>query len=138
MKIPKMLKSIRMKLFLTLTIVVVIIVFLLIFVNSVVLESYYLYSKVNTLLSVQTKVNEYYNELPSNIDVELELEKIAVNNNFDIILKTDDDINIYSSNRNFLDTLGQINLLSKDTNSKNMIYAKDNVQIRTMKDTKTD
>lgn len=138
MKTPKMLKSIRMKLFFTLTIVVVIIVFLLIFVNSVVLESYYLYSKVNTLLNVYSKVNTYYNELPSNVDVELELEKIAVNNNFDIILKTNDDINIYSSNRNFLDTLGKINVLSKDTNNKNMIYSKDNVQIRTMNDTKTD
>ena len=43
MKIPKPLKSIRMKLFATLTVVVFIIVFLLIFINSVVLETYYLY-----------------------------------------------------------------------------------------------
>lgn len=137
MKIPKTLKSIRMKLFITLTVVVVIIVFLLILINSVVLETYYLYSKVNTLLNVYSNVNTYYNELPENVDVELELEKIAVSNNFDIILKTNDDISIYSSNKNFLDTLGQINSLSKDTNNKNMIYSKENVQIKTVQDSKT-
>ena len=61
MKLPKALKSIRMKLFLTLTVVVIIIVFLLNLINSTVLETYYLYSKVNTLLNVYEDVNDYYN-----------------------------------------------------------------------------
>ena len=137
MKLPKALKSIRMKLFFTLTVVVVIIVFLLIFINSIVLETYYLYSKVNTLLNVYSDVNDYYNNQNYNIDIALELEKIAVKNNFDIIVKTDEDISIYSSNKNFLDTLGQITSMEKYTNAKNMIYAKENVQIRTVQDDKT-
>ena len=137
MKIPKPLKSIRMKLFVTLTVVVFIIVFLLIFINSVVLETYYLYSKVNTLLTVYSKVNAYYSYPVGNVDIELELEKIAINNNFDIVVKTNDDISIYSSDKNFLDTLGQITYLEKDTNSNNMLYSKGNVQIKTVQDSKT-
>ena len=74
MKLPKALKSIRMKLFFTLTVVVVIIVFLLIFINSIVLETYYLYSKVNTLLNVYSDVNDYYNN-------DFSLSEIAENNN---------------------------------------------------------
>ena len=137
MKKKKPFKSIRMKLFGTLTIVVVIIVFFLIFINSIVLESYYLYSKVNTLLSVYTRVNNYYISDTDSSAIEVELEKIAINNNFDIIIKTDEDISIYSSNKNFLDTLGKINSLEKDTNSKNMIYQKENIQIKTVQDNKT-
>lgn len=137
MKKKKPFRSIRMKLFGTLTIVVVIIVFFLIFINSIVLESYYLYSKVNTLLSVYTRVNNYYVSDTDSSAIEVELEKIAINNNFDIIIKTDEDISIYSSNKNFLDTLGKINSLEKDTNSKNMIYQKENIQIKTVQDNKT-
>lgn len=137
MKLPKALKSIRMKLFLTLTVVVIIIVFLLILINSTVLETYYLYSKVNTLLNVYEDVNDYYNNQNYNIDIALELEKIAIKNNFDIIVKTDEDISIYSSNKNFLDTLGQITSMEKNTNEKNTIYSKGNAQIRTVQDDKT-
>lgn len=137
MKIPKPLKSIRMKLFATLTVVVFIIVFLLIFINSVVLETYYLYSKVNTLLTVYSKVNAYYSYPIANIDIELELEKIAINNNFDIIIKTNEDISIYSSDKNFLDTLGQITSIEKNTNNNNTLYSKGNVQVKTMEEAKT-
>lgn len=135
MKLPKALKSIRMKLFVTLTVVVIIIVFFLIFINSIVLESYYLYSKINTLLSVYSNVNNYYVYQSDTSSIEADLEKIAINNNFDIVIKTDEDISIYSSNKNFLETLGQINSLEKD--NSNIIYSKGKAQIRTVQDTRT-
>ena len=135
MKLPKALKSIRMKLFVTLTVVVIIIVFFLIFINSIVLESYYLYSKINTLLSVYSNVNNYYVYQSDTSSIEADLEKIAINNNFDIVIKTNEDISIYSSNKNFLETLGQINSLEKD--NSNIIYSKGNAQIRTVQDTRT-
>ncbi|MBQ9298546.1 MAG: GHKL domain-containing protein [Clostridia bacterium] len=135
MKIPKALKSIKMKLFVTLTVVVAIIVFLLIFINSVVLEKYYLYSKVNTLLDVYRRVNTYYNSDNKTIDIDLELERISIRNNFEIILKTDEDISIYSSNKNFWDSVSRIAIL--DNNDNNMIYHRENVQIRTIQDSKT-
>lgn len=131
------LKSIRMKLFLTLTITVVVIIFFLILINNVVLETYYMYTKQNNLLRVYEKVNQYYNDNVENVDIELELEKVAISNNFDIVLKTNEDISIYSSNKNFLETLGQINTLDQSTTSKDMVYSKENVQIKSVKDSKT-
>lgn len=131
------LKSIRMKLFLTLTITVIVIIFFLILINNVVLETYYMYTKQNNLLKVYDSVNQYYNSNLENLDIELELEKVAISNNFDIVLKTNEDISIYSSNKNFLETLGQINTLDQNTNSKNMVYSKENVQIKSAKDSKT-
>ena len=131
------LKSIRMKLFLTLTITVFVIIFFLILINNVVLETYYMHTKQNNLLMVYELVNSYYNKKIENIDIELELEKIAISNNFDIIVKTNEDISVYSSNKNFLETLGEINILDQKTDSKNMVYSEDNVQIKSAQDNKT-
>ena len=133
----KVVKSIRVKLFLTLTITVFVIIFFLILINNVVLETYYMHTKKNNLLRVYQIANDYYNSNLQNIDIQLELEKIAISNNFDIVLKTDEDISIYSSNKNFLETLEQINSLDQNTNNKNTIFSKENVQIKTVKDNKT-
>lgn len=130
---PK-LKSIRMKLFLTLTVTVFVIIFFLILINNVVLETYYMYTKQNNLYNVYKLVNDYYNSNLQNMDIQLELEKIAINNNFDIVLKTNDDISVYSSNKNFLETLGQINSLAQSSDGRNIIYSNDKVQIKTVKD----
>ena len=81
------LKSIRMKLFLTLCITLVIIILLLIIINSFVLETFYLYSKQKKLLVAYELVNNYYQGNFSNMDLELELERISINNDFDIIIR---------------------------------------------------
>ena len=131
------LKSIRMKLFLTLTVTVIVIIIFLILINNGVLETYYMHTKQNNLLNVYKLVNDYYNSNLKNLDIQLELEKIAISNNFDIVLKTNEDINVYSSNRNFLETLGQINSLDQNTDQRNTVYSNGNVQIKTVKDNKT-
>ena len=140
MKIPKFLKSVRMKLFFTLTIVVVIIIFVLILLNNVVLETYYLISKKNSLLDVYSTINNYYNTLDenSNIDLELEFEKIALNNNFDMIIASGDGISIFSSNRNFLNTLGEINdMEGAYVPKQNILYLDDKISIKKLRDIKT-
>ena len=130
-------KSIKMKLFLTLTVTVFVIIFFLILINNVVLETYYMYTKQNNLFNVYKLVNDYYNSNLQNMDIQLELEKIAISNNFDIILKTNEDISIYSSNKNFLETLGQINSLAQSPDGRNIIYSNEKVQIKTVKDNTT-
>ena len=140
MRIPKFLKSVRMKLFFTLTIVVVIIIFVLILLNNVVLETYYLISKKNSLLDVYNTINNYYNTINenSNVDLELEFEKIALNNNFDMIIVSGDGISIFSSNRNFLNTIGEINdMEGAYVPKKNILYLDDKISIKKLKDIKT-
>ena len=70
------LKSIRVRLFLTLCLSVIIIIVFLILINNFVLETFYLYSKQKNLMAVYEKINNYYNEPNTKIDIELELEKI--------------------------------------------------------------
>ena len=134
-KIKEKLSPIRVKLFLTLSIVVLIIILFLIIVNTFVLEPFYLYSKTNTLRNVYDTLNKYYNNPDSNIDIDLELEKIALNNNFDIIIKTDTGISVFTLNKDFVPTLTQF---SKDLASDdNIIYTDGNTVIRKVVDNKT-
>lgn len=128
-------KSIRIKLFVTLCIVVVIIIAFLILTNNFVLESFYLYSKQKNLISVYEKINNYYKNEESNINIELELEKVAINNNFDIVIKDYDNISIYSSNRDFLSAINKINAISAIlANNKNIIYQNEQVMIKRVED----
>ncbi len=117
-------KSIRVKLFLTLCVVVVIIIAFLILTNNFVLETFYLYSKQKNLVILYNKINDYYTNQNTNIDIELELERAAINNNFDILIKTDKNINIYSTNKDFLSTINEINTMSSIIPQENDILLK--------------
>lgn len=108
-KIKNLMKSVRFKLFSMLCIAVAIIIVFLILINSFVLETFYLYSKQQDLMELYEKINSYYNQPDSGINLELELEKSAVNNNFDIIIKTDAGLNVYTSNKDFSNTISTIN-----------------------------
>ncbi len=128
-------KSIRVKLFFTLCIAVIIIIIFLILTNNFVLETFYLYSKQKNLITVYNKINNYYKEENSNINIELELEKAAINNNFDILIKTNKNISIYSSNKDFISTINNINTLHAITsNDNNIVYKNDKVAIRKIED----
>ena len=47
-------------------------------------------------------MNDYYNTENTNVDLETELKKIAYKNNFDILIKTDTNLIIFTSDREFL------------------------------------
>ena len=102
-------KSVRFKLFSMLCIAVAIVIVFLILINSFVLETFYLYSKQQSLMDLYEKINAYYNAPDSGLNLELELEKSAVNNNFDIIIKTEEGMNVYTSNKDFSSTISTIN-----------------------------
>ena len=134
------LKSIRMKLFVTLSLAIIFIILILILLNNFVLETYYMYSKQNNLIEVYKNINEYYINPQSGKDLELELEKIATNNNFDIIIKTDKGLNVYTSNKDFSSTIGTINEIestaSSGVNPKNLLYKNDKLIVRKTQDSK--
>lgn len=131
------LKSIRVRLFLTLCLSVTIIIIFLILINNFVLETFYLYSKQKSLIAVYEKINNYYNMPNTNIDIELELEKIAIKYNFDILIKTEKNISVYSSNKDFLSTINTINSMTSIFNrNENIIYTENGISIRKIEDTK--
>lgn len=134
------LKSIRVKLFITLSIAVITIIGFLIILNNSVLETFYLYSKQNDLMDVYKNINNYYTNPNSNVDMELELEKVEANNNFDIIIKTDTGINVYTSNKDFSSTIVKINEIETSVSSwfspKTVLYKDEKIMIRRTQDSK--
>ena len=81
----KLLNSVKAKLFLTLCIVILIIIAFLVIINNVVLESFYYYAKKNVLLDAY----KYINSNIENVDFSVELEKLALRNSFEIVIKNE-------------------------------------------------
>lgn len=138
-RLKQKLNSLRVRLFLTLGMAVIIIIVVLILLNNVVLESFYLYSKQNSLKDIYTKINSYYKNAQTNMDIEKELANIAISNNFDILLKTDAGISIYTSNEDFLSTINDINDMASNQNvdRRDLLFARKNITIKRTKDSNT-
>ena len=88
------------------------------------------------LKEVYEVINNYYNH-PIDIDINSELEKLAINNNFDILIKDDEDINIFTSNKDFLATFGEMNAMTNAINAGELIEENDKFIIRRLKENKT-
>jgi len=134
-------KSIKFKLFSTLCISILIILLLLIVVNSFVLERLYLFIKKESLINTYSYINRYYNSSISEVDIELELEKMAVNNDFDIMIK-DEKESVYISNKDFISSMGELEKVDRNIeysifNKGSVIYAKDDLNIRNIQDQNT-
>lgn len=131
------LKSVRVKLFMTLSLVILLIIIFLILVNNFVLGRFYLYSKRQTLKSVYRTVNDYYNNDKSE-NFEEQLEQIAIQNNFDILIRNNENVNIYTSNKDFYSTFGQMNEMTSRFNIGvgELIEQSDNFVIKKIKDSK--
>jgi two-component system sensor histidine kinase VanS len=135
MKTRSNFKSVRFKLFLTLCFVIAVIVLCLVAINSIVLESFYLYSKTQTVKGVYEKINNYYN-LNGDSNIEDELQRIAFNNNFDIFIETDQNVIVFSTNRDFYTILEVITDTSryKDGNQDSVIYQDEEIRVEKIND----
>ena len=150
-KLQNKFKSVRIKLFSSLCVVVILIVLFLIIINNVVLESFYMYSKVETIKTTYSKINQYFNEISidgfSKVDIDEELNKIAVKNDFEILIKNDENLLLYSSDENLNSAIDKINeiIIGQDRrfnikyqgNKDIIIYNKNKVTIRKIVDVKS-
>jgi len=107
----------------------------LILVNSVVLETFYIYSKTNTIKSVYESINAYYSDGSGiQMDLEGDLERIAKNNDFDILIKAKDNIIAYSTDKEFLAMVNKYDMVqyfNQDASGDaSMIYGNDKMSIR--------
>ncbi len=136
-KFKNALKSVRVRLFMTLSFVILLIILFLILVNNFVFGQFYLYSKTRALKSVYEVVNYYYNNAEMG-DLESQLEKIAINNNFDILIKNDQNVNVYTSNKDFFSAFGQMSEMTNKLNANlgEVIEENDEVTIKKILDHK--
>lgn len=131
------LESVRLKLFITISTIIVLIIVFLVIGNNLVLGQFYVYSKRQTLKSVYETVNSYYAN-PRSMDIETQLEKIAIQNNFDILIKNEQNVSIYTSNKDFYSALGQMNemTLKFKVGLGEIIEENEQYVIKKIKDTK--
>ena len=129
--------SVRYKLFITLAIAVIMIIAFLILLNNIVLESFYLYSKQGTLIKIFDEVNEAYNTSQPEKSIRNMLSNYALRNGYDIMLETQDGINLYTSNENFIETMNSMNILNSQDNNNDIILANKDFNIRKIKDQTT-
>ena len=132
-------KSIRTKLFLSLCIIVIAIIVSLILLNNFVLREFYEYNKEKQLENVYKIINDYYNSNNNERNLADELDKIAINNNFDILIRSDQDVSVYSSNKDFYSTIGEmiVSILREGKNETDILKQTDHYTISKYKDTKT-
>ncbi len=130
----KRVDTVRTKLFLTLCITIIVIILFLIAVNNILLESYYLYSKETELMSAYNVINSYYNNANNGQNIDIELERLTLSNNFDILIRAGE--NTYASSRDFVSSL--TDEFDGNNQDDNLLYNSDNVKIKRMYDQKTE
>ena len=138
-KLTKTLKSVRGKLFLILCVVVLSIILFLIIVNSFALEKYYKYAKSNQLKNVFKTINSYYNGEIHIDDIAEELDQVSAKNNFDIIIRNQQGVAVYLSNKDFLSNIKIVmEFWGAGRGQEHQILEEyDNLQIRYIKDMET-
>lgn len=130
-------KSVRAKLFLTLCVVILMIIFFFVIINNVVLETLYYHSKKEASLNAYNYINKNLPKEITESDIEkyeIDLEEIAVNNTFEIVVLNGENI-IYATNKNFVSEFGNVNNITYNVdysifNKSDIMYARENVSIR--------
>ncbi len=135
-KIKDILSSVKVKLFLSLSTTVLLIILFMILVNNFALEQFYLYKKQITLKSVYESINDYYKTPGQDNDIQTELEKLSIKNNFDILIKDNNGINLYTTNKNFSTVIGNINDILDKANDGKELESNDNFTIKKQRDSK--
>lgn len=136
MKIRKN-KSMQSRLFISLCIVVCLIIIFLIIVNSFILESFYLYNKINSLEKVYNQINKYTSEMYNIAEFQEQLEMISINNNFDIVVKTSDNITIYSTTKDYIGILKEFGRFMPYNNKDYYVEENEQYTIKSVQDTTT-
>ena len=131
-------KSIQVKLFFTLCISVIITIIFLIIVNSVILETFFMYNKKNTLRNAYEQINSLYNNNYSKTQIENTLSRVEIANNYEILIKNNEGI-IYSSEKNIFSNFEQMakRASTYTKKDKSILEIRENLLIRTITEEKT-
>lgn len=130
-KLKDKFKSVRFRLFAVLCAVIIFLVLCLILINSIVLENFYVYSKTNTVKKLYYKIDSYYTSPNLSTNLENELRRSAFINNFDILIKTDTDLILFTTDRDFLSSLNRIQSSNqlKEQEESAILYKDEKMQI---------
>ena len=99
----KKIKTVRMKLFTTLSLITILILLILITINSLFLRAFYTATKIESVKKEYVKINQMYNNRDEKILQQI--KKDAVVNNFNILIANEDYILVFSTNEEFETTI---------------------------------
>lgn len=134
----KLNSSIRIRLFLILSASILFIIFMLLIINTFIYKPFFIYSKQQTLEDIYAQINAYYNNPEIERNIESELEKVAVINGIDIIIKTNEGVSIYASNKDFIQNLSKLDEATQtQTPDGEVLVSKKNMTIREVHDKST-
>ena len=132
-RVKEKFKSVRVKLFFTLSVVIMLIICLLIVMNSLILEGFYMFSKINTVKKEYKKINDLYNS--EDVAIFSSIKDDATANNFDIMIENEDYVLLFSTNEKFTNKINQdSDVISKfkifDRQRDRILYSNDSYIIK--------
>lgn len=139
-KVKKSIKSVRLKLFFTLCMVITAIVLILVLVNNVVLEKFYLYNKTKVMKHIYEQINDSYNENTEYGKIEENLKKLAIKNNLDIVIKSNDNIVLLENDNHALNEKQENNFFKEIDEKGDIVkklYYEKNLKINLIKEKNT-
>ncbi len=132
----KKVNSIRIKLFLTLAITLIIIIICLIVINSIILERFYIFSKEKRLIEAYEKINDYYTNPDTEINISNETSEME-NNGFEILITKPNGTTVYMSNQNFIPNYMGIIIKREFLYNASEIYSGEKTTINQARDVTT-
>lgn len=99
--------------------------------NSMVLETFYMVSKINSVKKEYNKINDMYNNNESSILLKIRNDALA--NNFDIMVENEDYMLVFSTNENFSNMISQNlenNRLKLFGKRERVLYSNNNMEIK--------
>ena len=135
----KIFNSVRAKLCITLCIVIIMIIGFLVIVNRVILETIYYNSKKNSSLQTYEYIKQNVGDTVEE-EIKQELEKIALNNNFDILILKNNEV-LFASAGNFLPNFNDLKEVNYNVgynmfNKNDILYSTKEVTISSVQDKK--
>lgn len=129
----KKMKTVRVKLFTTLSLITILILFILIMVNSLFLRTFYTAAKIENVKKEYIKINQMYNNRDETILQQIKNDALA--NNFNVLIANEDYILVFSTNEEFESTIKQyINsetpIIAQLREKNDILFYKNNVIIK--------
>lgn len=130
-------KSIQIKLFISLCIVIVLTITFLIIINNIVLETFYVYKKRDTVKTVYEQINDRYNNNESLQEIKEYVREQSSKNNLDIYIKDSENgetiTNSQAKNLNLEYLKKNVNI-NENGNWSDTLYKSKNAIIKVIKD----
>ena len=137
-KVIKKVKSIRIKLFVSVCVVVILTILFLIIINNIALEAFYVYSKKDVVKNVYEEINDKYNQNYSNEEIEEFIKHRASTNNIDILIKDNEAGEVISSDSEEVESMRRIKDAVKIDGNENWsksLYSTKDAVVKLAKDT---